>query len=151
MEKNKSWGESLRLTLRGWRMWWRNSYCNCPDIFSSSAVKITSPEHSSIFRGRFKHLPWKIRASSAEHSSIFRGRFKYLRRKIQVSSVEDSSIFCGTFKYLPRNLQICCVRPVHMPGRERRYAASRRSIWRLELWERGHLGARFFAILFYFA
>lgn len=52
MEKNKSWGESLRLTLRGWRMWWKLRPTLLVSIALSSVVKAVTPYTTIYFSAR---------------------------------------------------------------------------------------------------
>ena len=52
MEKNKSWGESLRLTLRGWRMWWKLRPTLLVSMALSAAVQAVTPYTSIYFSAR---------------------------------------------------------------------------------------------------
>lgn len=52
MEKNKSWGESLRLTLRGWRMWWKLRPTLLVSMALSAVVKAVTPYTSIYFSAR---------------------------------------------------------------------------------------------------
>ena len=52
MEKNKSWGESLRLTLRGWRIWWKLRPTLLVSMALSSVVKAVTPYTTIYFSAR---------------------------------------------------------------------------------------------------
>ena len=52
MEKNMSWGESLRLTLRGWRIWWKLRPTILVSLALSALVKAVTPYTSIYFSAR---------------------------------------------------------------------------------------------------
>lgn len=52
MEKNVSWGESLRLTLRGWRIWWKLRPTILVSLALSALVKAVTPYTSIYFSAR---------------------------------------------------------------------------------------------------
>ena len=43
MEKTMSWGESLRLTLRGWRIWWKRRPTLLVALALSAVAKAVTP------------------------------------------------------------------------------------------------------------
>ena len=52
MEKTKSWGESLRLTFRGWRIWWKLRPTLLVSMALSAAVQAVLPYTSIYFSAR---------------------------------------------------------------------------------------------------
>lgn len=52
MEKNKSWSESIRLTLRGWHIWWKLRPTLLVSLASSAVVKAITPYTTIYFSAR---------------------------------------------------------------------------------------------------
>ena len=52
MEKTMSWGESLRLTLRGWRIWWKRRPTLLVALALSAVAKAVTPYTTIYFSAR---------------------------------------------------------------------------------------------------